>query len=153
VWPAHRHESGPALTSAEQRRFEEIARLIDQDAAAKVDELPIPPTTAVIPVRLAALGLFVVGVTGVLTGLARGDAVVLAVVGIVPAASAVVLAALTWVPGRAEPPVGSPFTRFWSWLTTCAENGCGNHPVHLGWCSEHAPRHDPAPDEYWSDAG
>jgi hypothetical protein len=143
---AHPHQGDPALTRDERRRFEEIARRIHQD------ELPIAPTTTVIPARLAALGLFVVGATGVLIGLARSDVVVLTVIGIVPAASAMLLIALA----RARCPAtasaaASPLKRFWSWLTTCAEDGCGNHPVHLGWCGEHAPGHDPAPDEYWGD--
>lgn len=144
--PARPREGPPALSREEQRRFEEIARRIDQD------ELPVPPTTAVIPVRVAALGLFVVGATGVLTGLARSDAVILAVIGIAPAAAATLLMALPRARGPAvASPAGSPFTRFRVWLTTCAEKGCGRHPVLLGWCGEHAPGYDPGPDEYWED--
>jgi hypothetical protein len=134
----------PGLSCDERRRFDEIARRIDQD------EFPIPLTTTVIPVRLAALGLFVVSATGVVTGLARSDAIILAVVGFVPAAVAVLLIVLVRAPGRATAAPTGPL--FWRWLTTCAEDGCRSHPTHLGWCSEHAPGYDPGPDEYWEDA-
>ena len=43
------------------------------------------------------------------------------------------------------------FGRLWTWLATCAEDGCHNRPVHLGWCSEHTPADDPGPDEYWGE--
>ena len=108
--PAHPYEGDPALTRDEQRRFDEIARRIDRD------EIPIPPTAAAVPPRLAALGLFLVGATGVLTGLARGDVVVLVIVGIVPAVSATLLIALAWTRGPAPVP-GPPAKRLWSWLT------------------------------------
>jgi hypothetical protein len=144
--PVPPRADGPALTRDEQRRFEEIARRIDQD----VDEVAVPPTTAVIPARLAAVGLFVVAGTGILAGLARGDAVVLTVVGIVPAATAVLLLAMASARRSASAPSSAPpIKRFWWWLTTCAEEGCREHPVHLGWCREHAPRSDLEPDEFW----
>jgi hypothetical protein len=150
VGRARPHEGGPALTGDERRRFDEIARRIDRDVPASgVDE--VPPTTAVVPVRLAALGLFVVGLTGVLTGLARSDTIVLVVVGIVPAAVATILIALARASGPSAAPAAPLFRRFWSWLTTCAEDGCTNHPVHLGWCREHAPGYDSRPEEYWGD--
>jgi hypothetical protein len=151
------------LSREEEDRFDEIARRIDQDTATTgMNRAPILPIPAVIPVRLAALALLVVGVTGVLTGLARSDAVVLAVVGILPAVVAMLLGILAGTSGPASPPPVSPadgrpkqgwplLVRFWLWLTTCVENGCGNQPVHLGWCSEHAPGFDPGPDEYWGD--
>jgi hypothetical protein len=106
----HPHEGDPALTRDEQRRFDEIARRIDRD------EIPVPPTAAAVPPRLAALGLFLVAATGILTGLARGDAVVLAVVGIVPAVSATLLIALARTRGPAPAP-GPPGRRLWRWLT------------------------------------
>jgi hypothetical protein len=152
--PAQPHADGLALTRDERRRFDEIARRIDQDAAAAdVDEVPAPPSAAVVPVRLAAVGLFAVGGTGILTGLARGDTVVLTVVGIVPAAVAMLLIGLARARGPAPAPRdGLLIRRFWLWLVTCAENGCDRHAVHLGWCSEHA-RYDPGEyrDEYWGD--
>jgi hypothetical protein len=111
--PPHPHEDGLALTGDEQRRFDEIARRIDQD------EIPIPPTSGAVPPRLAAVGLFVVGATGLVTGLARGDAVVMAVVGIIPAVSATLLIALARGSG-APAPSGSPIKRLWWWLTATA---------------------------------
>jgi hypothetical protein len=46
--------------------------------------------------------------------------------------------------------VTSLLEQSWLWLTTCAEGGCSNRPVYLGWCSEHGPSYDPArDDEYW----
>jgi hypothetical protein len=48
-------------------------------------------------------------------------------------------------------PASGPLKRLWLWLTTCAEDGCDRRPMHRGWCSEHAPRYDPGPDEYWGD--
>jgi hypothetical protein len=141
---AHPNEGEPALTRDERRRFDEIARRIDQDAAAA------PPTTRVVPVRLAAVGLLVVAGTGIAAGLARADAVILAVVGIIPAAAAVLLLAVPRPRRSASASLATPpVKRFWSWLTTCAEDGCQAHPVHLGWCREHAPGYDPEPDEYW----
>jgi anti-sigma factor RsiW len=113
--PPHPHEEGLALTRDEQRRFDEIARRIDQD------EMPIPPISGAVPPRLAAVGFFLVGATGIVTGLVRGDAVVLAAVGIVPAVSATLLIAL--VRGRGPAPAvapGSPVERLWSWLTATA---------------------------------
>jgi hypothetical protein len=115
---------------------------------------PSPVASAVIPVRLAAFGLLMVGATGVLTGLARGDLVVLVLVGIVPSAMAVALLAMV---GASRPAAGtregtaSRVLRFWLWLTTCAQPGCHNHPVHLGWCGEHGPAFTPGPEEYWED--
>jgi hypothetical protein len=139
-------EDGPALTRDEQRRFDEIARRIDQ----VVDEVPAPVTTAVVPVRLAAVGLFVVGATGLLAGFARGDVVILAIVGVAPIAVAMLLLGLAKAPRPAPAPSGRHLVkRFWSWLTTCAEDGCREHPVHLGWCREHAPRYEQEPDEFW----
>jgi hypothetical protein len=44
--------------------------------------------------------------------------------------------------------IGAP-ARLWTWLTTCAADGCSRHPAHLGWCDEHAPAYDPGPDEFW----
>jgi hypothetical protein len=146
-WPgrsAHPNEGEPALTPDERRRFAEIARRIERDVE---DE---PATAAVVPPRLAAVGLFVVAGTGAVAGLARADVVVLAVVGIVPAVAAVLLLTLPGARRSAAPPSRGPLAkRFWWWLTTCAESGCREHPVHLGWCREHAPRSDPAPDEFW----
>jgi hypothetical protein len=115
---------------------------------------PSPAASAVVPVRLAAFGLLVVGATGVLTGLAKGDLVVLALVGIVPGVLAVVLHTVV---GTSRPATASRETstswvlRFWLWLTTCAQPGCHNHPVHLGWCDEHGPSFAPGPEEYWED--
>jgi hypothetical protein len=144
--PERPREDSSALTRDEQRRFDEIARRIDQD----VDEVPAPVTTAVVPVRLAAVGLVVVGVTGLLTGFARSDVVVLAVVGFAPIAVAVLLLGLARPPRPAPAPSGGPLVkRFWWWLTTCAEDGCREHPVDMGWCREHAPRYAPGPDEFW----
>ncbi len=146
-WPgrsAHPNEGEPALTPDERRRFAEIARRIERDLE---DD---PATAAVVPLRLAAVGLFVVAGTGVMAGLVRADAVVLAVVGIVPAVCAVLLLTVQRTRRSASPPSRDPLAkRFWWWLTTCAENGCREHPVHLGWCREHAPGYDPAPDEFW----
>ena len=144
--PERSREDGPALTRDEERRFDEIARRIEQD----VDEVPAPATTAVVPARLAAVGLAVVGATGLLTGFARSDLVVLAVVGIAPLAVAMLLLGLATAPRPASARSGGPLvTRFWWWLTTCAEDGCREHPVHLGWCREHAPRSAAEPDEFW----
>jgi hypothetical protein len=39
----------------------------------------------------------------------------------------------------------------WVRLTRCDAEGCGERPVHLGWCAAHAPAYDPGPDEYWGD--
>lgn len=144
--PEPPREDGAALTRDEQRRFDEIARRIGQDAG----EQPPPPTTAVVPVRLAAVGLLVVGATGLLAGIARSDVVIGAVVGVVPTAVAMLLLGLARAPRPASAPSNVPLVkRFWLWLTTCSEPSCGNHPVHLGWCAEHAPRYDPGPDEFW----
>jgi hypothetical protein len=41
--------------------------------------------------------------------------------------------------------------RLWASLTRCEMDGCGERPVHLGWCAHHAPEYNPAPDEYWGD--
>jgi len=143
--PERPHEDGAALTRDEQRRFDEIARRIGRAA----DESP-PPTTAVVSVRLAAVGLFVVGVTGLVAGSVKSDAVVVAVVGIAPMAVAMLLLGMATAPRAAAAPSNVPLVkRFWLWLTRCSEPGCGNHPVHLGWCAEHAPRYDPGPDEFW----
>jgi hypothetical protein len=64
------------------------------------------------------------------------------------------------VPGSAQlvvrPVAGGPgrgarmARRLWTWLTTCAEEGCSNRPDRLGWCSQHGVAYDPAPDEYWA---
>jgi hypothetical protein len=144
--PERPPEDRSALTRDEQRQFDEIARRIDQD----VDAAQAPVTTAVVPVRLAAVGLLVVGLTGLLTGFARSDVVVLVVVGLAPIAVALLLLGLARPPRPAPAPSGGPLvTRFWSWLTTCAEDGCREHPVHMGWCREHAPRYEPEPDEFW----
>ncbi|GAA5118097.1 DUF3040 domain-containing protein [Pseudonocardia adelaidensis] len=151
-WPgrARSDEGGRALSRDERRRFDEIARRLDHDEAAPdLQEPPVPPATAVVPARLTALGLSVVGATGTLTGIARGDVVVLAVVGIAPIAVALLLMAIARGRRSARLPSDDPpIARFWLWLTTCAETGCRNHPVHLGWCSEHAPGHDQGPDEF-----
>jgi hypothetical protein len=151
------------LTREEQRRFDEIARRIDQDTTL-TSTAPVPETAAAIPVRLTMFGLFVIGATGVLTCLATDDLVVivLAVCGVVTTVIAAVLFAFAGTSGPALAPPTRPadrrleqgmslLERFWLWLTTCAENGCSYHPVHLGWCSEHAPAYDPGPDEYWGD--
>jgi hypothetical protein len=108
-------DGGPALTRDERRRFAELVRRIGRGAAASdPDGSPDPPT---VPVRLAAVGLLVVAATGVLTGLARSDGIVLVVVGIVPAAVALLLLAVARAYGSASRPAGSPFERCWSWLT------------------------------------
>jgi hypothetical protein len=115
---------------------------------------PGPVASAVVPVRLAAFGLLAVGATGALTGLARGDLVVLVLVGIIPSVTAVALLALV---GASRPAAASGegaasrVLGFWLWLTTCAQPGCHNHPVHLGWCDEHGPSFTPGPEEYWED--
>jgi uncharacterized protein (TIGR04222 family) len=140
------------LSREERCRFDEIVRRIEQEPAA-MDVCPVPKeeTTAVVPVRLAAFGLFAVGLTGLLTGLAKDELVVLVLVGVVPVVAAVVLLAAvgTRHAGAATPaePAVSMVRRCWLWLTTCAEKGCGKPPVHLGWCGEHAP----GPEEYWGD--
>lgn len=113
--PPHPHEDGLALTRDEQRRFDEIARRIDQD------EIPIPPISGAVPPRLAAVGLFLVGATGFVTGLVRGDAVVMAVVGIAPAVAATLLIALA--KGSGSPAPGSGVERLWWWLTATAGQG------------------------------
>jgi hypothetical protein len=112
--PPHPHEDGLALTRDEQRRFDEIARRIDQD------EIPIPPISGAVPPRLAAVGLFLVGATGFVTGLVRGDAVVMAVVGIVPAVAATLLIALAKGSGSPAAAPGSRVERLWWWLTATA---------------------------------
>jgi hypothetical protein len=151
------------LTREEQRRFDEIARRFDQDTAA-TSTAPAPETAAATPVRLTMFGLFVTGATGVLTGLATDDliVIVLAVCAVVMTVIAAVLFAFAGTSGPALDlptrsadarlePGRSLLTWLWRWLTTCAENGCSDRPVHLGWCSEHAPTYDPGPDEYWGD--
>jgi hypothetical protein len=158
-----RHKGSLVLTREEQRRFNEIARRIDQDTAV-TSTAPVPETVAAIPVRLTMLALFVIGVTGVLTGLATDDLIVgvLAMAGVVTTVIAAVLFAFAGTSGPALAPPTRPadgrlepgmslLTRLWRWLTTCDENGCSNRPVHLGWCSEHAPAYDPGPDEYWGE--
>jgi len=110
VGPAHPHERDPALTPEERRRFAEITR------GFHADEIPVPPAPAGLPPRLAGVGLALVGATGVLAGLARGDAVVLTVVGVVP----VVAAAGVLVWARRRGPVaatGTKLERLWRWLT------------------------------------
>jgi hypothetical protein len=153
------------LTHEEQRRFDDITRRIDHLAAGT--ETPTaapPPLTAAIPVRLTAAGLSVVGATGVLIGLAGSDTIVLTAVGIIPSVVAVILfasagssgprAAGTIRPDAGEHERGtSLLAKSWLWLTTCAEGGCSNRPVYLGWCSEHGPADDPGRDEYWGDPG
>jgi hypothetical protein len=158
-----RPKGGLVLTREERRRFNEIARRIDQETAV-TGTAPVPETAAPIPVRLTMFGLIVIGVTAVLTGLATDDliVIVLAVVGVVTTFIAAVLFAFTGTPGPAPAAATRPadgrleprmslLTRLWHRLTTCEENGCGNRPLHLGWCSEHAPAYDPKPDEYWGD--
>src|SRR5205823_6318041 len=88
AWTCRARAGEPALTRHEQRRFDEIARRLDPDPP------PVPPATAVVPTRLAAVGLLVVAATGMLIGLASGDVVVLIAVGAVPVATAVLLLAL-----------------------------------------------------------
>jgi uncharacterized protein (TIGR04222 family) len=140
------------LSREEQCRFDEIVRRIEQEPAA-MDVCPAPneEAAAVVPVRLAAFGLFAVGLTGLLTGLAKHELVVLVLVGVVPVVVAVVLLAAVGTRHTAAAPPAEPavsmLRRCWLWLTTCAESGCGEPPVHLGWCSEHAPE----PDEHWGD--
>jgi hypothetical protein len=140
------------LSREERCRFDEIVRRIELEPAA-MDVCPAPKeeTTAVVPVRLAAFGLFVVGLTGLLTGLAKDELVVLVLVGIVPGVVAIALLAAVGTRRTTAAPPAEPalsmLRRCWLWLTTCAASGCGKPPVHLGWCGEHAP----GPGEYWGD--
>jgi uncharacterized protein (TIGR04222 family) len=140
------------LSREERCQFDEIVRRIEQEPAV-MDVCPGPEeeTAAVVPVRLAAFGLFAVGLTGLLTGLAKHELVVLVLVGVVPVVVAAVLLAAVGTRRTAAAPLAEPavsmLRRCWLWLTTCAESGCGNPPVHLGWCDEHAP----GPGEYWGD--
>jgi hypothetical protein len=114
-------DGGPALTRDERRRFAEIARRLGRYAAATdPDGSVVPPS---LPVRLAAVGLLVVAGTGALTGLARSDGVVLAVVGVVPAAVALLLLAVARAYRPASPPGASLIERCWSWLTARADEG------------------------------
>jgi hypothetical protein len=158
-----RHDGGPALTREERRRFDEIARQIDQEAAV-TGTGPAPQTATAIPVRLTMLGLVVIGAAGALTGLATNDLVVivLAMVGVAATVVATAMFAFAGTSGIAlGPPARSAdrrpgpdmslITGLWLRLTTCEENGCSNRPVHLGWCSEHAPAYEPGPDEYWGE--
>lgn len=127
------------LGREEQREFDEIARRIDQDTAGTgMHPPPVPAITADLPVRQVALGLFVVGVTGVLTGLAWSDLVVLTLVGMAPIALAMALFALAG-------------TALLERFLLCAEDGCERRAMNMGWCSEHASVYDPGPDEYWGD--
>ena len=73
------------LSDDERRRFEEIVRGIEGDGAEGpgVVRCPAPgPTRAA--ALLSAVGLLVVGATGVVTGIAVSDPVVLVLVGILP---------------------------------------------------------------------
>ncbi|MHA6621548.1 hypothetical protein [Pseudonocardia sp. DLS-67] len=110
-----RQDGRRALSRDERRRFAEIARRIGWGAAPPDQDES--PGVALVPVRLAAVGLLVVAATGVLTGLARGDGVVLVVVGAVPAAVALSLLVVARTLGSASPPSGSRFERCWAWLT------------------------------------
>jgi hypothetical protein len=157
-----RHRDGAALTREERRRFDEIASRIEHEAVTVDPPLAATPvTTQISPVRLAAVGLFVIGAAGVLTGLIGSDLVILTVHGVVPMAGAAILVAFA---GESETADGAPvgpatgrreqsslLTRFHSWLTTCATNGCGNRAILMGWCNDHAPAYDPGPDEYWGE--
>jgi hypothetical protein len=155
-----RHEGSLVLTREEQRRFDELVRQIDQETATG----PAPETAAATPVRRTKLAVFLIGMTGVLTGLATDDllVIVMAMVGVATTVIAAILFAFAGTPGPAPaPPTRSAdgkleqdmslLMRLWLWLTTCEENGCSKRPVHQGWCSEHAPDHTPRPDEYWGE--
>jgi len=156
-----RHEGGDrAPTPDERRRFDELVRQIDQESATGAAHR----AAGAIPARRVKLAVSLIGLTGVLAGLATDDAlvVVIAMAGVAATVVAAIVFAFADTPGRAPaPPTRTAdgrlgpcmalLERFWLRLTTCAEDGCRERPAHLGWCSEHAPDHAPRPDEYWGE--
>jgi hypothetical protein len=133
--PPARRKGDLVPTREEHRRSNEIARRIDQDAP-DTSTAPTPESAPAAPARLTILGVFVTGATGIATGLATDDLIViaLAVAGAVATTIAAVLFAFASTCG-------------------CDEDGCGNHHVQLGWCSEHALAYDSGPDEYRAGPG
>ena len=149
------HDDDRVVTVEQQHELDQIALRIDQQYIATEPQLASPPpSTGIIPVRLTALGLLTIGVTGIVAGLARSDLVLVTVVGIGPTLVATILLTVAGRTGQPPGPDGDKperdiarHTQLWLWLTTCAHSGCGNQPTYLGWCSEHAPPADHGPDE------
>lgn len=131
----------------ERRTVNEITRRIEHDVPHAGDHIAALGTTAPAPALLLTLGVLVVGTTA--SGLAA-ELVVLLLVGGLPIACAVAAAARV-APMHAAEGWSGLAPRLWTWLTTCAANGCTRHPAHLGWCDEHVPLDDRGPDEYWGD--